>query len=240
MSNAEKKPSIKRFYKQAGITEQEGLWLVQLDGRSIRTPRGAVLAVPSKSVAEAIAKEWDAQGDEVEPDSMACMQITSAALDYVAPNRAEVEEELLRYADTDVLFYREATGALAERQITDWDPVLGWAKEYYGITPKITMGVMPVAQDPALFDRLQKVLQAKHEIELAVVWMMTKHLASLLLALSVAENQLTADDAFTRSRIEELVQNERWGEDEEAVARRRAAQDDMRRLADYYRLLSVK
>ena len=113
-------------------------------------------------------------------------------------------------------------------------------KEYYGITPKLTVGVMPVEQDPALFDRLHKELQAKHEIELAVVWMMTKHLASLLLALSVAENQLNADDAFTRSRIEELVQNERWGEDEEAVARRRAAQDDMRRLGDYYRLLSVK
>src|SRR5689334_19485014 len=97
---------MKRIYKEAtAVTLDEG-WGIVLDGKPLRTPAKRPLLAPSLALAEAIAGEWQAQDDTVDPNTMPTMRLVSIALDLVAPRRAAIVAELINYAGTDLVCYR--------------------------------------------------------------------------------------------------------------------------------------
>ena len=58
---------VKRFYEKTNVGEKaDGEYLIFLDKRTVRTPAGADLSVPTRSLAEAMAAEWDSQGDIID------------------------------------------------------------------------------------------------------------------------------------------------------------------------------
>ncbi|MGH8172943.1 MAG: ATP12 family protein, partial [Rhodanobacteraceae bacterium] len=63
-------PRRKRFYTQAGVAETEGGFAVTLDGKPIRTPSGRHVVAPNTDIAEAIATEWNAQVETINPLTM--------------------------------------------------------------------------------------------------------------------------------------------------------------------------
>ena len=76
---------MKRFYTQAEASPVEGGWQIMLDGRPVKTPGRQDLVVPSERLGQAIAGEWQAQGDEVNPRAMPLTGLANAAIDRVAP-----------------------------------------------------------------------------------------------------------------------------------------------------------
>src|SRR5689334_14622693 len=75
----------KRFYKEATIGEAgEGGFPVLLDGRPIRTPARRLLAAPTQALAQALAAEWNAQGDTIDPARMPLTRLANAIIDAVA------------------------------------------------------------------------------------------------------------------------------------------------------------
>ena len=60
----------KRFYTDAGVGEGDGGFTVTLDGKPIKTPSGRTVIVPARALAEAIAAEWAAQGEFIDPLTM--------------------------------------------------------------------------------------------------------------------------------------------------------------------------
>ena len=72
----------KRFYKQAEVTG-DGPYGVALDGRVVKTPGKRSLTVPSFALAEAIAGEWAAQGERIEPERMWMTTLANTAIDLV-------------------------------------------------------------------------------------------------------------------------------------------------------------
>src|ERR1700709_220934 len=63
-------PRRKRFYAQAGIAEIPKGFGIILDGKPVRTPSRRLLAAPKREIAEAIAAEWDAQKETIDPTTM--------------------------------------------------------------------------------------------------------------------------------------------------------------------------
>ena len=72
----------------------------------MRTPAKARLAVPSRALADAIAGEWEAQGEQIDPAIMPLTRLASIAIDLVAPRRDEVVAAIAKYAETDLVCYR--------------------------------------------------------------------------------------------------------------------------------------
>ena len=66
----EPRPPPKRFYKSADVRQDEAGFHVMLDGRPIRTPGKRPFAVPTRALAEAIAAEWNAQAETIDPQTM--------------------------------------------------------------------------------------------------------------------------------------------------------------------------
>ncbi|MBV6632966.1 MAG: ATPase [Alphaproteobacteria bacterium] len=227
---------MKRFYKQAGLGEDAGGLLVQLDGRTVMTPTKQPLTVPSKSLADAMVAEWDGQGDEVDMASMPMTGLGFAVIDHVAPNRDGIIAQIRGYAETELLcHFDDRDQALIARQNECWKPVLDWAAEGLKLPLKPTAGIMPVTQDPDVVSGYGKHLEGFDDWHLTAVSQAVGLTGSILLGLAMVTREIDADAAHQASLVDELYQAERWGSDEEAETRRANLRADLemtRRFTD--------
>ena len=210
--------TAKRFWKAAQVQPVAGGFTVSLDGRPVRTPAKAPLVLPTAALARAVAAEWDAQSDVIDPRTMPMTRSANAALDKVAVQFDEVAALVADYGGSDLLCYRAAAPeALVRRQAAAWDPWLAWAGERYGAPLRVTAGVVHVAQSEDSLARLALAVQAMSAFELTALHDLVALSGSLVLGLAVAEGTLGPEAAWEASRIDETWQSEQWGEDEEAA-----------------------
>lgn len=223
---------MKRFYKQASVEAADGGWRVLLDGRPVRTPARASLALPTRALADAVAAEWMAQGDEVRPQDMAFTGFANAAIDQVAPNHADFAEGVARYGQSDLLCYRaDGPAALVARQAAAWDPLLDWARGRYDVAFAVTSGIIPVAQADETLERLGQAVAALDPFTLTGLSTLVTLSGSLICGLAVVEGGHDPEMVWAASEIDESWAVEQWGEDAEASARsaRRAREFSMAR-----------
>lgn len=227
----------KRFWKAASVVERDGAFGVTLDTRAVNTPNKTPLVVPTRAMAQAIADEWDAQPEKIDPLTMPVTRAANSAIDKVAPQQAEVIAELASYGGTDLLCYR-ATGPqeLISRQAEQWDPLVDWAHATFGARLQVVAGVMHVAQDPALVANLHAEVAAFDNFALAGVHDLVAISGSLVLALGVTRGAIAPEAAWLLSRLDEHWQIELWGEDEEAAAHEALKKEAFLNAARFYQL----
>jgi chaperone required for assembly of F1-ATPase len=210
---------MKRFWKDVAVEPEGDGWTIKLDGRPVRTPARAALAVPTKPLADAIAAEWRGVESEIDPRSMPLTGLANAAIDRIAPDRHAFAEGLARYAEADLACYRaEGPRALTERQAQEWDKLLGWARRSYDVDFATTSGLMHVAQPAATVERLAHAVEALDSFRLAALSPLVTIGGSLVAALAVLEKQVSPEDAWDAVSIDERWQIEQWGADAEAQA----------------------
>jgi chaperone required for assembly of F1-ATPase len=211
--------AAKRFWKAASAGECEGGFTVHLDARPVKTPAKTPLVVPTMKMAQALAVEWDAQSGVINPATMPLTRAANSALDKVAPNFEAVVDELAGYGGSDLLCYRaDSPAQLVARQATGWDPLLAWSHSDLGAPLRVTAGVIPVPQPHDSLQNLRAHVAGHSAFHLAALHDLVAITGSLVLALAVARNRLSAEQAFDLSRIDEAWQVEQWGADEEATA----------------------
>ncbi|MEL6766341.1 MAG: ATP12 family protein [Pseudomonadota bacterium] len=218
---------MKRFWKLTTTAVVEGGYEVRLDEKPIRTPGKAPLILPNAALAEAMAAEWEAQLERVNPTAMPITRAANTAIDRVAGAKARVVDELAGYGETDLLCYRaDRPEALAARQAALWDPLLAWADETFGARLVPSTGVMYAPQEPDAVARLRKPLEEADAWQLTALHELVTLSGSLVIALATARGHLAPEDAWTASRVDEDWNIAEWGEDAEAAEkaeRRRAA-----------------
>lgn len=228
---------MKRFYKTVAVAPAaEGGFNVTLDGRTLKSPAKKTFALPTKTLADAVAEEWSAQGDNVQPSSMLLTQLASTAVDRVGAERDAIVDGTAAYAGTDLLCYRaEEPPSLVERQAKAWQPLLDWATLRFDAPLIVQTGLMPVAQNPQALNAFRAAVEAYDDWRLSALQTATSACGSLVVALALLEGKLSADEAFDVSQIDETFQIEKWGEDAEATHRRANLRADIvacRRFVD--------
>ena len=208
---------MKRFWSQATVEQGEQGFAILLDGRSVKTPAKSNLIVPTEKMARAIAAEWDAQIEEVQPHTMPITRAANSAIDKVRVQFDEVTDLILAYGEADLLYYRaDAPAQLVERQNEQWNPLVDWAKSRYGVTPVIGQGVMFVAQEPDILIKFAPVVKNMSEFQVAAFHDLVGISGSLILGLAVFDGFVSAETAWNLSRLDEDWQIEQWGQDDEA------------------------
>ncbi len=229
----------RRLYEKVDVVPAAGgAFAVAIDGRPARTPEGRELALSSEALARAIAEEWRAPSETIDPFTMPLTRLASTAMDRVGAARRGVIGRALEYAETDLLCYRAgAPQELASSQQMRWQPLLDWAADVLGARLRVTAGVSPVAQPKAALGVLRAAVEALDDMEIAVLSTVTAATGSLIVALALIEGRIGADEAFDTSQVDESFQISRWGEDAEAEDRRRRLKADIRAAADFLGLL---
>lgn len=216
---------MKRFYREAAAAPAEGGVAILLDGRPVKTPARHTLAVPTEELSEAIAAEWNAQGEEVDPRAMPLTGLANAAIDRVAPDPAAFARSLAAYGESDLLCYRsEGPEALVRRQEASWNGLLAWARQRYNVDFETVVGVMHKPQPGETVDRLARAVATRDAFRLAALSPLVTISGSLVIALALAEGEIGLETAWDAATLDEAWQAEQWGEDPlatQALAARR-------------------
>ena len=210
--------TAKRFWKDTSVVEAGDGFTVHLDGRKLRTPVKSELIVPTRKMAKAIAAEWEAQGEKVDPLTMPVTRSANAAIDKVAPMHAEVSDLVAAYGGTDLLCYRaESPSELVARQNAAWDPLLEWAAETLAAPLKSGVGIVHVAQDEAVLAALGRRVAEQDAFQLAAFHDLVGMSGSLIIGFATIHKVLPVAELWRRSRIDEDWQIEHWGDDDEEI-----------------------
>ena len=228
---------MKRFWKQVAVEAVEEGWRVTLDGRPIRTQGGRAQVVPNPALAEALADEWRAQGEDVDPAAFPLRDLADYAIDHVGPEREAAIDRLLAYGETDTLCYRaDPDEPLYRRQQAMWEPLLAAFEARHELRLERVSGVMHRTQPAATLDRLRAVLERHDDFALSALSTLAPLAASLTIALTALEPDFDVAGLFEAANCEQDWQAEQWGWDalaKEARARRLAA---FEAAADFARL----
>ena len=221
----------KRFYASASVSETPDGFAILLDGKPVRTPSRNLLAAPSREIAATMAAEWQAQRDVIDPMTMPVTRLANSVIDGVTGRVEAVVEDIAKYFETDLLFYRAGhPEALVAREAAQWDPVLFWAAETLGAHFILTQGIVHVRQpDPAI--AAARAALPSDPWTVGALHVVTTLTGSALLALALMRGRLDADEVWAAAHVNEDWNSEHWGTDEEAAARQAARLSDFRAAA---------
>jgi len=225
----------KRFYKDVATVAVDAGWQIQLDGRGVKTPAGSELLMPTAALASAIADEWDAQTDQIEPAQMPLFGYAVTARDRVASQRDAVIAEIAGYGGNDLLCYRADEADLAARQAEQWQGWLDWAAAELKAPLIVANSIMPVDQPADAVNALHGCVAAYDEWHLAVLHRTVSLGGSLVMGLAWLRGAIDSENFFATTFLDELWQVEKWGSDWEAEDRRgfiRAELDEAARFRD--------
>ena len=225
---------MKRFYREVSVADGA----ILLDGKPVKTPARATLTLPTPRLAEAVAAEWRAQGEEIDPRTMKLTGLSNAAIDRITPDVAAFVRPLAAYAESDLLCYRADNPAeLIARQAEAWDPLLAWARTRFDVHFAVTSGIVHAPQPDITIARLGEALGVYDAFHLAGLAPIITIGGSLVTALALAEDEVDPDRAFDLTHLDELWQARRWGEDRLALEARAARKRDFMAAAELLDLL---
>jgi chaperone required for assembly of F1-ATPase len=212
---------MKRFWKEASVTQVTDGWQVALDGRAVRTQAGLPQVVPTRALAQAMAGEWQAQGETIDPRGFALRDLADFAIDRVASQEDDAVAKALAFAQTDTLCYRADPGTpLARRQDEEWEPLLARVEQREGVTLERVEGILHRPQPETSMTRLENRLSALDPFRQAAVFTLASLAASLCIALEAMEQDADPGTLWRAANLEEDMQAEIWGRDAEAEAAR--------------------
>ena len=211
----------RRFYKKAAAGPHENGFALFLDAKMVKTPGRKPLAVANREVADALAAEWDEQGERIDPFTMPVTRIVNAAIDRVAGEMTGVRAEIVKYAGTDLVCYRvEAPPSLLDAQDAAWSPLVAWAREALGARFVLATGVVPVRQEDGALTAINRAVAPFDVLPLTALSAVTTLTGSAVIALALARGRLSAEEAWSAAHVDEDWQISQWGRDEAAILAR--------------------
>jgi chaperone required for assembly of F1-ATPase len=228
----------RRFYTTAEAGPLEHGFGVMLDGRPTRTPAGKRLIAPNLALAELVAREWAGQGEIIDISRMAATRLAFSALDRIPARRDETAAEVGRYAGADLLcYFADGPQALVAREEARWGPLLDWAREALGLELRRASGIVHQEQAPQMIAQAEALALALDDFALTALTMAAGLFGSAVLAFAVERARLGGVEAFELSRLDEEFQEEKWGVDAEAAARRALLTEEAAMLERWFRAL---
>ncbi|MCJ8324849.1 MAG: ATPase [Rhizobiales bacterium] len=209
----------KKFFDLATYADSktEAGYVINLDGRTLKTPLKNTLTLPTMRLASAVCDEWNALGEFINPDHLPLTKTANSAIEKTAPNKLHVVAEMVRFGETDLIFYQQNTpDGLAKLQELHWNPILLWAENLWNVKYKTTFGITHVAQDIKILTQYEADIAVLDEHQLSALYLLTTSCGSLLIALAYKANMLSKDGVAKAAFVDEDWQISQWGEDEEA------------------------
>lgn len=231
---------MKRFYNNAAVDGADNGFKVLLDDRPIKAPSRAPLILPTGPLAEAVAKEWNAQGDQIDPESMHQTKLANTAQDRVVLHFETVANEVSGFAAADLICYRaDHPSDLVARQAKTWEPYIVWAKNELDARLRVTSGIMPVEQPKETLRAFDKAVKACTPHELTGLHGAVTAFGSLTIGLAHFRGFVGFEEAWQASIVDEMHQEDLWGPDDEALTRRANLRRDAEAASQFLEYLSV-
>jgi chaperone required for assembly of F1-ATPase len=231
---------MKRFWKEASLERAEGGFVVQLDGRPLKTPVKASLILYKDALAQAVLAEWNDAGDTIDPSQMPMTGFANAAIDKVTADINGFVDTIAAFGESDLMCYRASEpDALVARQAAAWDPWLRWAQARYFLTFTVVVGIMHKPQPVSTITRLKEAVAGLTSWQLAAASRLVPISGSLVALLALTDGAADAGRLWSDLIVDELWQEEKWGADEYAIKNRNDRQKDFMDAARFLELVHL-
>jgi chaperone required for assembly of F1-ATPase len=211
----------KRFYKEALVQPMAEGFAVGLDGKAPRTPGMKHVVVPNEALASAMAAEWSAQGDYIDPQTMPLVRLVNSGVEAGEDARAALRAEIVKYASNDLMLYRaEGPESLVHRQEQIWDSALVKLARHFDVAFQPTVGIVHQPQPAPTLQRLDATLDSEPLLALTAMNSITSIAGSGLLAIALRHGLLSSEEVWIAAHLDEDHQISLWGEVEEITTRR--------------------
>lgn len=218
---ADRVPLMKRFYKAVNVESIGDKFAILLDGKNMKTPSGKPVHVPTVALAEAMAREWEAQAAEIDFRSMPLVRLAHSAIESGEGGAQSFRDEIVKYAGNDLLLYRADTPeSLVAEQEAAWDPVLVALARRFGVIFQPTVGIIHQPQPAATLEKLAETLEREDFFTLVALMQITSLTGSGLLAIAFRQGLIEPDSIWATAHVDEDHNVRLWGEDDEAQRRR--------------------
>jgi chaperone required for assembly of F1-ATPase len=168
---------------------------------------------------------------------MPLTRLANSIIDGVVDAAGPVQAEVAKFLASDLVCYRaDSPDGLVARQAQHWDPLVAWACDAFGARLVLGEGVRFVEQPE---DALAAAARAipDEPWRLGAVHAVTTLTGSALIALALAQGQLSVEEAWAAAHVDEDWNIAQWGEDAQALERRAARTAEMRAAATVLALL---
>ena len=214
---------MKKFWKKVSIKKISfNSFQIMLDERILQTPLKRELILPNLNLAQEIAKEWDQDSINIKTESMIFYGLISTSLDKIIDNRNVYIDDILDYIDTDLICYRaDNPKELVELQKSKWDPIILLVEKYIGTKVQVFIGVSPNKQHYTVHDGINNLIDQFDIFEISALHRITNITGSIFLSLCVLRKDISKNEVFELSFLDELWQEENWGFDKENSQKRK-------------------
>ena len=214
---------MKKFWEKVSIKKiSSDSFCIMLDDRILKTPLKRELILPKLNLAQEILKEWDQDSKKINTESLIFYGLISTSLDKIKDNKNLYINDILDYIDTDLICYRaENPKELVELQKNKWDPIILLIENYIGTKVNVFEGILPKKQHATVHDRSNNLINQFDIFEISALHRITNITGSIFLSLCVLKKDISKNEVFELSFLDELWQAENWGIDEETSQKRK-------------------
>lgn len=152
---------------------------------------------------------------------------------YVAQNTPQVIATLSEFAQTDTLLFWHNKAEINALQQQRWQPILDKINADLNTVFKATEGLEILPQNKNSAQTFAAALGAMSPHLLTAVYAIALNLKSPLLAYAVVRNHISLEEAFHAAFLEELYQNQAWGEDVAALNNRAQIKAELEQIGAY-------
>lgn len=210
---------MRRFYDAVSVLEAEAApggaaaWHVMLDQRTYKTPKGTLLELPTRSLAEAVRDEWAGQGEHLKPLEMPITTLACTAVDLVRPEMEKCVDRMLPFLQTDTLCFEDAQSSqFRARQTAEWAPLRAWFDGHFKVKLGLSQGIMAPAHPEGTLEEVGRQLRLRNHWEITAIEVATQYAKSFVVATALCEREdFTIEQALQAAMLEEIFQIERWG-----------------------------
>ena len=222
---------MKKFWKKVSIKKiSSNSFQIMLDERILQTPLKRELVLPNLNLTQEIVKEWDQVSKNINTESMIFYGLISTSLDKIIDNKNLYIDDILDYIDTDLICYRaENPKELVELQKNKWDPIILLIEKYIGTKVHVFEGVLHKKQHYTVHDRLNNLINQFDIFEISALHRITNITGSIFLSLCVLKKDISKNEIFELSFLDELWQEKNWGFDEENSQKRKEISIELNR-----------
>ena len=113
------------------------------------------------------------------------------------------------------------------------DPILLLIEKYTGTNIQVFQGILPKKQDTAVYSKLSNLINQFNIFEISALHRITNITGSIFLSLCLLKKDVSKNEAFELSFLDELWQSENWGFDEETSQKRKEISIELKKSISF-------
>lgn len=216
------KNSLKKFWTEVSVQENDGFYTLLLDGKAVTTPSKKTLSLENKALIDKISDEWRNLNHDINPSLMPLSRLAMTYIDQFQDQPENLKAWLLQgleYLSTDLLLFpSEQPKQLREKEDLLWLPLINKAQTLLNFNFKQNENLQPDDHNQRIGNSIFNDIYALNALAASVFPCIIRSTGSVILAFLTLKKQISFNDVVNACQIQENHQKNIWGDDPEQNA----------------------